>query len=373
MNVMMIETGGWGGLAHYAWNLCQALTEAGAKVTLLTNRRYELRGLPRGFTVEAKLDAQIGFLRNAWLVYRLMRGLKPDVMHVQSPLSTRFDSLLWPWVSRRAPLVFTAHNVRRHEPEDRDHRHQWAWYRHAEAVVVHTKESVDEVRAAIGDQVRTVVIHHGDYTFFADRIHISPADARRGLDLPVEGRIILAFGAIRPYKGLKDLIGAMPEIRRRCPTARLVIAGPLLVGNGHEYRAAIVQAKAEGYVHFRPEYVPFDQVGLYFRAADVAVYNYEDVTDSGAVRIACSQRVPVVATAVGGFREFLTDNVCGRLIPPREPVALVAAVCEVLQDPERARKMADAALEMSRQQWPWAASARATVRLYQTVCKRRTP
>jgi glycosyltransferase involved in cell wall biosynthesis len=372
MNVMMVETGGWGGLAHYAWNLCQALAEAGVKVTLLTNRLYELRGLPRGFAVEAKLDGQAGFLINAWLVARLVQRLKPDVIHVQSPLSTRFDTLLWPWVRRKTPLVFTAHNVRRHERDDRHHRHQWAWYRQAEAVVVHTKESVDEVRAAVGDHVRIVVIHHGDYTFFADNMHTAVADARRGLDLPVEAQIILAFGAIRPYKGLKDLIGMMPEIRRRCPTAELVIAGPLLIGDGRDYRAAIAQAKAEKYVRFRPEYVPFDQVGLYFRAADVAVYNYEDITDSGALRIACSQRVPVVATAVGGFREFLTDKVSGRLVPTRDPSALAAAVCDVLQDPVKARIMADAALEVSRQQWPWSASARATVRLYEAVCDGRS-
>ncbi|HEY7676234.1 MAG TPA: hypothetical protein VIG69_04130 [Candidatus Methylomirabilis sp.] len=52
MRVAMVETGGWGGIAHYAWNLCQALAGEGADVCLLTNERYELGGLPRAFRVE---------------------------------------------------------------------------------------------------------------------------------------------------------------------------------------------------------------------------------------------------------------------------------------------------------------------------------
>jgi len=43
----MVETGGWGGIAHYAWSLCAALADAGAEVWLLTNAAYELDDLPR--------------------------------------------------------------------------------------------------------------------------------------------------------------------------------------------------------------------------------------------------------------------------------------------------------------------------------------
>ncbi len=61
----MIETGGWGGIAHYAWNLAEALARARAEVTLLTNTRYELEGLPRAFRVEGCFDGRHGWLRSA--------------------------------------------------------------------------------------------------------------------------------------------------------------------------------------------------------------------------------------------------------------------------------------------------------------------
>jgi len=51
MRVAMIETGGWGGIAHYAWNLSGALSETEAEVILMTNAQYELDHLPRKFGV----------------------------------------------------------------------------------------------------------------------------------------------------------------------------------------------------------------------------------------------------------------------------------------------------------------------------------
>ena len=48
----MVEFAGRGGLIHYAFQLCRALAAAGAEVTLITDRHYELAGLPHPFRVE---------------------------------------------------------------------------------------------------------------------------------------------------------------------------------------------------------------------------------------------------------------------------------------------------------------------------------
>ena len=44
---------------------------------------------------------------------------------------------------------------------------------------------------------------------------------------------------------------------------------------------------------------------------------------------------PVVATRVGGLAEVVDDGVTGRLVPPRDPDALAAAVLDVLEHRER--------------------------------------
>src|SRR5258705_10795894 len=143
----------------------------------------------------------------------------------------------------------------------------------------------------------------------------------------------------------------MPELRRRPPAARLVIAGPLLVGSEGESREAIRRAGVDDAVLFRPGYVPAGDVAAFFAAADVAVFNYRDITDSGSLRLACDLGTPVVATSVGSFREFLTDGVTARLVEPGDTQALVAALAAVLADPEAAARLACPAPALAGADW----------------------
>jgi len=365
----MIETGGWGGIAHYAWNLCQTLTEAGAEVVLLTNTRYELANLPRAFQVEPCFDGTAGYARTVRSLQLRLSALGPDVVHVQSLVSTRFDALLWPLVRRWRPLVITAHNVRAHEKAPWESWTLWRCLRLADAVVVHTEESAQVAKARLRPGALIRLIRHGDYAFFAGDAVPERRQARHLLDLPIDAKLLLAFGAIRPYKGILELIEALGPIRARHPDAHLVIAGPLLVGTEEEYREAIRNAGVEAAVIFRPRYVPHESVAAYFAAADVAVYNYHDVTDSGSLRLACSLGVPVVATAVGAFREFLRDGVTARLLPPHAPDALAATVSDVLADAASAARLGEAARSLSAELWSWSDSARATLDLYRAICR----
>src|SRR6185436_10358056 len=173
----------------------------------------------------------------------------------------------------------------------------------ADAVVVHTRTAAEIARRRLPADARVELIHHGDAGFLHRGARPDRLAARAALDLPRAASIVLVFGAIRPYKGIHGVIASMPALRRRHPAARLVIAGPLLVGTEGEYREAIRRAGV----------------------ADAAVFNYRDITDSGSLRLACDLGTPVVATSVGSFREFLTDGVTARLVEPGDTPALVAA------------------------------------------------
>jgi glycosyltransferase involved in cell wall biosynthesis len=366
--VLMIETGGWGGIAHYTWNLCAALARAGVNVSLLTNREWELAHLASAFEVDRCFSAGAGYLGNVKALRDRVGRARPAVVHVQSVLSTRFDALLWPLIRRRAPVVMTVHNVRTHERIRWDDWTLWRCFGAADAVVVHTKQAAEVARQRL-PAARIELIHHGDAGFLHGEGRPDRLAARSALGLPGEAPIVLAFGAIRPYKGIHGVIAALPELRRRHPDARLMIAGPLLVGTEGEYREAIRRAGVEGAVMFRPGYVPAEAVATYFAAADVAVYNYRDITDSGSLRLACDLATPVVATAVGSFREFLTDGVTARLIDPDDPPSLARALGDVLARPEAAARMAEAARALAASAWSWAESATATARLYETLAR----
>jgi len=261
----------------------------------------------------------------------------------------------------------TIHNVRTHERIRWDDWTLWRCFAAADAVVVHTRGAADVARRRLRTGARIELIHHGDAGFLQGGGPPDRLAARVRLGLPSHAKIVLAFGAIRPYKGLHGLIAALAELRGRHADASLVIAGPLLAGSEGEYRDAIHRADLAGAVVFRPHYVPSAEVPDYFAAADVAVFNYRDITDSGSLRLACDSGTPVVATAVGSFREFLADGVTARLVEPGDARALVAALGEVLDHPERAARMAQAAQALAASTWSWVESAKATARLYETI------
>jgi glycosyltransferase involved in cell wall biosynthesis len=369
MKVLMVETGGWGGIGHYTWNLCAALAGAGVEVSLLTNREWELARLASPFEVERCFAADAGYLGNVRALWAGVSRTSPTVVHVQSLLSTRLDALLWPLIRRRAPVVMTIHNVRSHERIRWDDWTLWRCFAAADAVVVHTRAAAEIARQRLGAAARIELVHHGDAGFLHGHAPVDRAAARAALGLPGAAPIVLVFGAIRPYKGIHGVIASLPELRRRHPDTRLVIAGPLLVGGEGEYREAIRRADVEGAVLFRPGYVPAEDVPAYFAAANVAVFNYRDITDSGSLRLACDLGTPVVATAVGSFREFLTDGVTACLIEPGHAGALVEALADVLAHPERAARMAQAARALATTAWSWAESAKATAQLYETIAR----
>lgn len=369
MKAAMVETGGWGGIAHYAWNLCAALAGAGVEVSLLTNRQWELGHLPARFEVERCFAGDAGYLGNVLALQQALTRARPDVVHVQSLISTRLDAFLWPLVRRRRPMVMTVHNIQSHERIRWDSWTLWRCFAAADAVVVHTRRAEEAVRRRLGAGARIKLIHHGSAGFLGTENRPGRSGARAQLGLPREGKIVLAFGAIRPYKGLHGAIATIAELRRRRVDARLVIAGPLLVGSEEEYRDAIRREGAADAVIFRPRYVPGEEVAAYFTAADVALFNYRDITDSGSLRLACDLGTPVVATAVGSFREFLTDGVTARLVEPGDTPALVAALAAVLAAPEGAAQMARAARSLAASAWSWAESAKASAALYETLAR----
>src|ERR1043166_7403018 len=102
MKIVVIEFAGKGGMIHYVFQLCRAMAEAGADVTLITSKQFELASLPRNFDVQPVIDLWDPKANDAgpilrklrrvtrafryyteWLrVIRRVAALKPDVVQV---------------------------------------------------------------------------------------------------------------------------------------------------------------------------------------------------------------------------------------------------------------------------------------------------
>jgi glycosyltransferase involved in cell wall biosynthesis len=74
--------------------------------------------------------------------------------------------------------------------------------------------------------------------------------------------------------------------------------------------------------------------------------------------------VPVVATPVGAIPETVVDGETGLLVPPRDPAALAAAVCRLLDDAALADRLAAEARRRVRARYSVERMVKATRALY---------
>lgn len=137
-------------------------------------------------------------------------------------------------------------------------------------------------------------------------------------DKPIVGFI----GRIEPRKGVMDLVAAAPAIR--AAGARVVIVGDDPYEADSRYVAQVRAAsdvEQAGWV---------DGAAGLMRHLDVLVAPSHQEPFGTVLAEAMAVGTPVVATRVGGLAEVVEDGVTGRLVEPGDPVALAAAVREVL-------------------------------------------
>lgn len=135
---------------------------------------------------------------------------------------------------------------------------------------------------------------------------------------------ILFFGIVRPYKGLAVLLRAMPKILSKID-CQLVIAGEFYEPV-EKYRRLMREYGIEDHVQVDNRYIPNEEVNDLFARAHVLVMPYLSASQSGIVRIAFANHLPIIASRVGGLPEAITDRVNGLLVPPGDSNALADAI-----------------------------------------------
>jgi len=227
-------------------------------------------------------------------------------------------------------IVWTVHNVLPHEDAGWSDRFVRAVLARLGTVVVHCRAA----RGALGRAGRRAfVVPHGSYVGrYPNGIGCRAARAR--LRLEPEARVLLAFGQVRAYKGLGELMQAFAGLP--APLARLVVAGELRPG-------ARLPAVADPRIRLFLGRVPDAEVQVFLNAADLVVLPYRRVLTSGAAMLAFSFGRGIVAPRLGCLAE-LERSGAALLYDPEDPGALATALARALAlDPaalgERARRL----------------------------------
>jgi len=129
--------------------------------------------------------------------------------------------------------------------------------------------------------------------------------------------VILFFGYVRQYKGLMNIIEALPLILKQVSNGHLLVVGEFY-DDPQPYLDALKKLGLQSNITIINEYVANEAVHLYFTAANLAVLPYNEATQSGILSIAYGFAKPVVITDVGGLAELVEDGKTGFIVPPHD-------------------------------------------------------
>ena len=147
---------------------------------------------------------------------------------------------------------------------------------------------------------------HPTYHAFSLR-GLTKEQARQELRKDPEEKLLLFFGFVREYKGLRYLIQAIPFIKKELDTIRLMIVGAF-GSDKEEYFNLIHSCGVQDCVEVIDGYTPDNEVEKYFVACDLVILPYESATQSGIVQIAYGFEKPVIVTNVGGLPDVVIDK-----------------------------------------------------------------
>ena len=361
---------------EYALCLCQGLHDSGMEVELVTT---ENRDVPIRYTFPVlfiapskesgknrvvKLVKYAGYLGH---LLRLPHERGANVLHFQFFRRDKVESLIFPiFRLLGVTLVHTAHNVLPHENSRIDYYLKYLVYLSSHKIIVHSQYIRTKLLHTFSiNREKVVVIPHGNFDVYLPEEQPSKSEARKSLGLPVEEPMLLFFGYIRAYKGVDILLEAFKEAAPHLPTLNLVIAGePYSAALGNRYAQKISQMPYKQRVKYIPEFIPNDDVAIYFNAADAIVLPYTDIDHSGIVHLAYSFGKPIIASDIGDFNEVIEGGKCGFITPTNDVPGLARTIKEAFGNIKRLQEMGDFITALNRTKYSWDAISMKTRAIY---------
>jgi teichuronic acid biosynthesis glycosyltransferase TuaC len=202
--------------------------------------------------------------------------------------------------------------------------HTRAVLREADSVVTVSSDlRLKAVAMGASAEKTRAVVNGCDLSIFHVRDRL---EAKKKLGIDPASQAVVYIGRMDVKKGLRELVKAAASLRPERSKLHVY-----LVGEGPDrplIQRAIQASDAAGYIHALPG-CAFDEVADWMAAADlVTLPSYMEGCPNVVLEALASGR-PVVATNVGGIPEILNE-VCGRLVPPRDAGALAQALAFVL-------------------------------------------
>lgn len=322
-----------GGIAHYTALLYKTLANSATVHIISFKRQY-----PKWMVKKKQKDYSDDSLRideaeflldtanpfNILQTAKYINELNPDILILQwwHPYFAPCYRILT-CMCKKCKILFICHNVLPHERFPFDYILTKSVLKKGNYFVVHAVEESVELENMIPD-ANYKINPHPTYDFFKIE-NMTKEVARERIRIQQDVPLLLFFGFVREYKGLKHLLKAMPKVISMLPNVKLLIVGEF--GNDkEEYNKLISDLQIKDSLIIVDQYVADCEVEQYFAASDIVVLPYESATQSGIAQIAYGFEKPVIATNVGGLPDVVQDSVTGYLVEPFNSTAIADAI-----------------------------------------------
>jgi glycosyltransferase involved in cell wall biosynthesis len=274
-------------------------------------------------------------LSAAWRLSRIVKRLKPDVVHAHDAHGTAMASLALSLGSPTpAPALIVSRRVDFHLRSNSFSR----WKHRQVDCFIAASEAIRKMLVADGVPAdRTVTVHEG-----IDLDHVRaapPVDIHSAFWLPHQAPVVGNVAALVPHKGQRHLIEAARLVIPQLPDTRF-----LILGEG-ELRE---QLERQVHEHHLEKHVllPGFRVDVLGCMKQFDLFAMSSVTEGLGTSLldamACARAV--VATRTGGIPEIVDDGKTGVLVPPRDHAAMAREIVRLLRDQNASRQMGQAGL-----------------------------
>jgi L-malate glycosyltransferase len=326
----------WRGGQNQVLLTVNGLRELGHRAALVAHPDGELRRrasegldlIPIAPRTELDLSA-------AWRLSRVVRRLRPDVVHAHDPHGIAMAALALSFAGGKpAPVLVASRRVDFHLKGNSLSR--WK-YRQVDCFVA-ASEAIRRMLVTDGVPAsRTVTVHEG-----IDVDHVAavpPINVHEAFWLPHHAPFVGNVAALVPHKGQRHLIEAAHLVVRQIPDARFVV-----LGEG-ELREQLERQVRDHHLE-KHVLLPGFRTDVLGCIKGFDLFAMSSVTEGLGTSLldamACSKAV--VATDTGGIPEVVEQQVTGLVVPPRNHEAMAAAIVSLLTDEAVRRRMGDAGL-----------------------------
>jgi len=317
----------FGGFVEYQIQLANALCSRASILLVLSKTRVPKEVLR---TIDGRVSTiTVGGMNSPYHPMNLLslikamgaiRAFRPDVVHVQVAGSgAELASLL---LLPKRNLITTFHDVNLHSGEESSWQDLVRGFarRMSKRIIVHGQSLVDQMVSDYGvspEIVRSIPL--GSPELAAFKLFERP-------EAKEVGNLVLFFGRIRDYKGLKYLVEAVPRVVARVPDAKFVIAGE---GNDSADSVGIARSRKDNFI-LHNHHISYEEGANLFQTCSVVVLPYTDASQSGIVPVAYGFMRAVVVTNVGSIPEAVDHGKTGIIVPPKDVTALADAIVALL-------------------------------------------